>query len=269
RVLCQIWLSIDFSASTASIFNLLTLSLDRYWSIISPLQYLGKRTQTRALFMIGFAWGLSILWIIPVIGWHKFTNEGIRDVHDNQCEPEYTRSKVFKVTTAIINFYLPLVVMMLLNGRIYYEIKRRYKNALLNNNSYTKRSVNANGVHNRYNSDRGGGNIEITRCSDSDRQLCTKNLTENDSLTKANPKIIPMKKRYQSTNARNSNIDSDMSDNSILRINFKEKRNLLLMLKQKPPSLASTRTITTTAAIIKPIKYSTRQYPTIDQIATV
>lgn len=71
-VLCQIWLSVDYTASTASIFNLLTLSLDRYWSITSPLQYLGKRTRARALLLISSAWGLSLLWVIPIFGWNYF-----------------------------------------------------------------------------------------------------------------------------------------------------------------------------------------------------
>ncbi len=79
-VLCQIWLSVDYTASTASIFNLLTLSLDRYWSITSPLQYLGKRTRTRALLLIGFAWGLSLLWVIPIFGWNHFFINGTNDI---------------------------------------------------------------------------------------------------------------------------------------------------------------------------------------------
>lgn len=73
--LCRIWISVDFTASTASIFNLLTLSLDRYWSITSPLQYLGKRTRTRALILIGVAWGLSLLWVIPIFGWKHFVKD--------------------------------------------------------------------------------------------------------------------------------------------------------------------------------------------------
>jgi len=68
-------LSVDYTASTASIFNLLTLSLDRYWSITSPLQYLGKRTRARALLLIGFAWGLSLLWVIPIFGWNHFVTD--------------------------------------------------------------------------------------------------------------------------------------------------------------------------------------------------
>lgn len=35
----------------------------------------------------------------------------------------------------MINFYLPLLVLIGLNGRIYYEIKRRYKNVFLQRHS--------------------------------------------------------------------------------------------------------------------------------------
>ena len=65
---CQSWLVIDYTASTASIFNLLILSLDRYWSIRSPLKYLCKRTKKRALAMIAVVWMISALWMIPIIG---------------------------------------------------------------------------------------------------------------------------------------------------------------------------------------------------------
>ena len=71
-LVCQLWLIIDYTASTASIFNLLILSLDRYWSIRSPLKYLCKRTKKRALCMICIVWLISVLWIIPIIG-RKFS----------------------------------------------------------------------------------------------------------------------------------------------------------------------------------------------------
>ena len=67
-VVCELWLVIDYTASTASILNLLILSLDRYWSIRSPLQYLCKRTKKRALAMIALVWMISVLWAIPIIG---------------------------------------------------------------------------------------------------------------------------------------------------------------------------------------------------------
>lgn len=45
--ICQLWISIDYTASTASILNLFILSLDRYWSVTSPLKYLRQRTKKR------------------------------------------------------------------------------------------------------------------------------------------------------------------------------------------------------------------------------
>ncbi|CAF0900219.1 unnamed protein product [Adineta ricciae] len=215
-ILCQIWISVDFIASTASIFNLLTLSLDRYWSITSPLQYLGKRTRTRALLLIGFAWGLSLLWVVPIFSWHHF-NDGKRYIEPDKCEPEYTHSKVFKVSTAIINFYLPLLVLISLNGRIYYEIKRRYKNVLLQRHSNKinepiTTTTNNNSIHNRKvnpTSNRSRSPITVTLC-DSDRQMgsSTINCTENESL-------------IMSKTAPNALINKN---ESVLRINFKAKK---------------------------------------------
>jgi len=46
-VACQLWIGLDYTASTASILNLLVLSLDRYWSVTSPLRYIRKRTKGR------------------------------------------------------------------------------------------------------------------------------------------------------------------------------------------------------------------------------
>ena len=73
---CQFWLTMDYTASTASIFNLSILSLDRYWSITSPLRYLRKRTKKRALVMITMAWIGASMWFIPVLGWNHILRRG-------------------------------------------------------------------------------------------------------------------------------------------------------------------------------------------------
>ena len=77
-VVCQFWLSVDYTASTASIFNLFILSLDRYWSITSPLRYLRRRTKKRALVMIALAWTGASMWVIPILGWHHILFAGRR-----------------------------------------------------------------------------------------------------------------------------------------------------------------------------------------------
>jgi len=124
---CQFWLSADYTASTASIFNLFILSMDRYWSITSPLRYLRKRTKKRALIMIGLVWLISCLWIVPIISWHYVEHSGERRNPADVCETEFAANVAFKVTAAIFNFYFPTVLMVYLYGRIFFEIKKRSK----------------------------------------------------------------------------------------------------------------------------------------------
>ncbi|CAG2164076.1 unnamed protein product [Oppiella nova] len=129
-VVCQLWLVIDYTASTASIFNLLILSLDRYWSIRSPLKYLCKRTKKRALGMIGIVWMISVLWVIPIIGierWHIWYTDGVRKHPDNVCETEFNDSILFKLTTSAANFFIPMILMVVIYYKIFCEIKRRGK----------------------------------------------------------------------------------------------------------------------------------------------
>ncbi|XP_074645795.1 histamine H1 receptor-like [Tubulanus polymorphus] len=125
QMVCDLWIGVDYTASTASILNLFILSLDRYWSVTSPLKYLRKRTKKRALIMIGIVWFLSMLWIIPILGWHHFATGGVRMVPDNVCDTEYATDTVFKVITALFNYYIPLTIMFILYGNIFHEIRKR------------------------------------------------------------------------------------------------------------------------------------------------
>ena len=124
---CQTWISVDYIASTASILNLLTLSIDRYWSVRSPLVCLHKRTRRRALLIISGVWLVSILWIIPVFGWHEFAHGGIRSVPLDECYTEYAKDSVFKIVTAALNFYVPIFVMYVIYIKMFSEIRKRSK----------------------------------------------------------------------------------------------------------------------------------------------
>ncbi|WAR24932.1 HRH1-like protein [Mya arenaria] len=100
---CQIWIGIDYTASTASILNLFILSLDRYWSVTSPLKYLRKRTKKRAVLMITGVWCLSSMWIVHIIGWQHFFFGGKRSVPSSMCDTEY--AKKYLLTTKNVERY--------------------------------------------------------------------------------------------------------------------------------------------------------------------
>lgn len=122
---CQFWLAADYTASTASIFNLVILSLDRYWSITAPLRYLRRRTRRRAWVMIGASWTAAMAWLVPVLAWPHLTLSGKRHHPPHVCETEFSDSAVFKAVTAALNFYLPTILMVYLYCRIFCEVQAR------------------------------------------------------------------------------------------------------------------------------------------------
>ncbi|NXR93185.1 HRH1 protein, partial [Hypocryptadius cinnamomeus] len=143
---CLFWLSMDYVASTASIFNLFILCMDRYRSVQQPLKYLKYRTKMRASLLILGVWLLSFTWVIPILGWHVFANNGQRKVEENKCETEFFEVTWFKVLAAIFNFYLPSLLMLWFYCKIFRAVRRHCQHRELSNGSYWS-SMEKNTVH--------------------------------------------------------------------------------------------------------------------------
>lgn len=127
RAICQFWLIMDYVASTASIFSLFILCWDRYRSVRQPLKYMKYRTQGKASAMISAAWMLSLLWIIPILGWRSFTNVELKPGEAKQCDTDFRFVTWFKVITAVFNFYVPSFLMMWFYTHIYFAVRQHLR----------------------------------------------------------------------------------------------------------------------------------------------
>ncbi|XP_029645295.1 alpha-2A adrenergic receptor [Octopus sinensis] len=129
-VLCDLWLSVDVLLCTASILNLVLISLDRYWSITRALHYPQQRTPKRAAIMIAIVWVLSgIICLPPLIGWKQprpevetlypmcFLSEDLGYVLYSSCG----------------SFYIPMVIMVIVYFRIYLAALRRARGTFKKN----------------------------------------------------------------------------------------------------------------------------------------
>lgn len=127
RAVCQFWLIMDYVASTASIFSLFILCWDRYRSVRQPLKYMKYRTQGKAGVMISAAWMLSIMWIIPILGWRSFTKVELKPEEAKQCDTDFRFVTWFKVVTAVFNFYVPSFLMMWFYTHIYFAVRQHLR----------------------------------------------------------------------------------------------------------------------------------------------
>ncbi|KAG5835839.1 hypothetical protein ANANG_G00248260 [Anguilla anguilla] len=127
HIVCKFWLVMDYVASTASIFSLFILCLDRYRSVRQPLRYLKYRTRGRASMMISGAWFLSMMWIIPILGWRAFSEAGPKPEVENKCDTDFQFVTWFKVLTAVLNFYIPSLLMLWFYKQIYKTVRRHYQ----------------------------------------------------------------------------------------------------------------------------------------------
>ncbi|XP_067400516.1 histamine H1 receptor [Emydura macquarii macquarii] len=149
RPACLFWLSMDYVACTASIFSLFILCIDRYRSVQQPLKYLRYRTKTRAFIMISGAWLFSFLWIIPILGWPAFANGGKWKVMEGNCETEFSKVTWFKLLTAIVNFYVPSLLMLWFYAKIYKAVRKHCEHRELINGSFRSFSENKNVYHDK------------------------------------------------------------------------------------------------------------------------
>lgn len=125
--LCDLWLSIDYTMSSASAANLLLICFDRYYSVTRPLTYRANRTPRKVGIFIGCVWTLSVfLWTPWIFAWPYI--EGKRTVPQTDCYIQFlTTNATLTIATAVIAFYIPITIMTILYFKIYRETEKRQK----------------------------------------------------------------------------------------------------------------------------------------------
>jgi adrenergic receptor alpha-1D len=121
RTFCHIWLAIDVLYCTASIYGLMFISIERYIGVTRPLRYPILITHRRTIYAIVTAWLVAaLISMAPFLGWKNKINS-----IDNTCEVNDDVSYVF--FSCSFSFYMPLIIILCLYGRIYGEANRQYR----------------------------------------------------------------------------------------------------------------------------------------------
>ncbi|KFP84630.1 Histamine H3 receptor, partial [Acanthisitta chloris] len=129
RGLCKTWLVLDYLVCTASVFNIVLISYDRFLSVTKAVLE-GCRakqgiTSTPAIKMVAI-WVLAFLLYCPaILFWEQVDGHSV--VGADQCYAEFFNNWYFLLCASTLEFFVPLLLVAYFNMHIFHNIQRRQR----------------------------------------------------------------------------------------------------------------------------------------------
>ncbi|KAJ2951522.1 hypothetical protein O0L34_g13674 [Tuta absoluta] len=118
--MCDIYIAMDVTSSTSSIFNLVAISIDRYIAVTQPIKYAKHKNNCRVWFTIVLVWLISVGIGCPIV-------LGLNDTDDRNYEECLFNSPNYVIYSSLGSFYIPCIMMMFLYYNIFKALRLRAK----------------------------------------------------------------------------------------------------------------------------------------------
>ena len=120
ETVCDFWIAFDVTLSTASILNLVAISIDRFIAVTRPIKYATYKSNNRVKWTIAIVWIISVAIGSPIV-------LGLNTSPERTPELCIFYNSDFIIYSSLGSFYIPCVLMVLLYYRIFKAIRKRAK----------------------------------------------------------------------------------------------------------------------------------------------
>ena len=118
EIICDIWLSLDWTVCLASQYTVFFITVDRFFSVKIPAKYRNWRSERKVIVMVAMTWVIpTLIFFTSIIGWQYFVGE--RTVKKYECEVQFMSDPLFTFLLTIGYYWTTLFVMIGLYTGIY------------------------------------------------------------------------------------------------------------------------------------------------------
>ncbi|XP_039381680.1 histamine H4 receptor isoform X2 [Mauremys reevesii] len=130
RLLCKLWLVVDYLMCTASAFSIVLISYDRFLSVTKAVTYRNQQgMMSKTVVKMVAVWVFAFLIYGPaILIWDHVAGYSI--IHDGECNAEFYYNWYFLLCASTFEFFTPCISVAYFNMHIYRDIQKRKRNRL-------------------------------------------------------------------------------------------------------------------------------------------
>ncbi|XP_025070038.1 histamine H3 receptor-like [Alligator sinensis] len=129
KVFCKLWLIVDSLMCSASSFNIVLISYDRFLSVSNAVYYRSHQTMTsKAVVLLVAIWVFAFLLDGPaIIIWEYVV--ACSSMRDGECYPEFISNWYISMCISALGSFIPLFFVAYFNLRIFQTIQKHKRNS--------------------------------------------------------------------------------------------------------------------------------------------
>ena len=145
EVFCKLWLVLDYTVVMVSVWTMVMISWDRYCLLNMGLKYQNFQTKKRIGLILTCIWVFTLVWYLTLtFAWAPISGQSQIDYNDD-CEMEFSASFTGTTLHNMTVFIIPFSVLVILNIKVYANIKRRSK-GVVGQSPLTNQSTQSTGL---------------------------------------------------------------------------------------------------------------------------